>query len=83
MCREAGISRTLPPCVDQRGRRAVAGTILTESWRVVFRQTYFTRLAQLERALQRYLRFYNEERTHRGYRLQGRTPGSVFAERTR
>jgi hypothetical protein len=58
------------------------GTILTECWRVVFRQGYFTRLEQLERALQRYLRFYNEERTHRGYRLQGRTPRSVFEGRT-
>ena len=54
------------------------GTILTEHWRVVFRRTYFTRLAQLERALQQYLRFYNTERTNRGYRLQGRTPSSLF-----
>ncbi len=57
------------------------GTILTEHWRVVFRRTYFTHAAQLERALQRYLRFYNTERTHRGYRLQGQTPGSVFCPR--
>ncbi|HEV2112453.1 MAG TPA: helix-turn-helix domain-containing protein [Gammaproteobacteria bacterium] len=54
------------------------GTILSEHWRVVFRRTYFTRLGQLEQTLQRYLRFYNTERTHRGYRLQGRTPASVF-----
>jgi transposase InsO family protein len=54
------------------------GTILTELWRVVFRRTYFPQAGQLERALQRYLRFYNTERTHRGYRLQGKTPGSVF-----
>jgi len=56
--------------------------MLTECWRVVFRQSYFTRRAQPERALQRYLRFYNEERTHRGYRLQGRTPRSAFGGRT-
>jgi transposase InsO family protein len=54
------------------------GTILTEHWRVVFRRSYFTQAAQLEHTLQRYLRFYNTERTHRGYRLQGKTPGSVF-----
>lgn len=54
------------------------GTILTEHWRVVFRRTYFTRLDQLERSLQRYLRCYNQDRTHRGYRLNGKTPGSVF-----
>jgi transposase InsO family protein len=85
-CQSAGIAhrRTQPRHAWTNGFvERLQGTILTECWRVVFRQTYFTRLAQLERALQRYLRFYNEERTHRGYRLQGRTPGSVFAERTR
>jgi len=25
-----------------------------------------------------WLRFYNDERTHRGYRLRGRTPATVF-----
>lgn len=54
------------------------GTMLTEHWRVVFRRTYCTRAPQLERTLQQYMRFYNQERTHRGYRLRGRTPGSVF-----
>jgi transposase InsO family protein len=59
------------------------GTILTEHWRVIFRQTYFARADQLERSLQRNLRFYNRERTHRGYRLNGRTPGAVFDARAR
>jgi hypothetical protein len=40
------------------------GAVLTECWRVVFHQTYLTRLAQLERVLQCYLRFSNEERMH-------------------
>jgi transposase InsO family protein len=57
------------------------GTTLAECWRVVFRRTYLTRVEQLERALQRYLRFFNEERTRRGYRLEGRTPRSVFQGR--
>jgi hypothetical protein len=26
----------------------------------------------------RFLQFYNYERTHRGYRLNGRTPATVF-----
>lgn len=60
-------------CVER-----LQGTILTEHWRVVFRRTYFTRLAQLDGSLQRYLRCYNHERTHRGYRHNGKTPGSVF-----
>jgi hypothetical protein len=38
----------------------------------------FTRLAQLERSLQRYLRCYNRDRIHRGYRLNGKTLRSVF-----
>ncbi len=59
------------------------GTILAELWRVVFRRTYFTQAGQLERERQRDLRFYNAERTHRGYRLQGRTPGAVFHGRAR
>jgi transposase InsO family protein len=80
-CRNTGVEhrRTKPRHAWTNGFvERLQGTILTEHWRVVFRRTYFTRPAQLEGALQRYLRFYNTERTHRGYRLQGRTPGSVF-----
>jgi hypothetical protein len=54
------------------------GTILSELRRVPFRRTYYTSVGQLERDLQAYLRFYNRERPHQGYRLQGRTPASVF-----
>jgi hypothetical protein len=56
----------------------VAGTILAELWRVAFRRTYYTRVAQLDRDLQAYLRFYNRERPHQVYRLQGRTPAAIF-----
>ena len=85
-CRAAGIEhrRTLPGHAWTNGFvERLQGTILTELWRVVFRRTYFTQAGQLERELQRYLRFYNAERTHRGYRLQGKTPGSVFHGRAR
>ncbi len=57
------------------------GTILSELWRCAFRRTYSTALDQLERDLQSYLRFYNRERPHQGYRLKGRTPASVFFSR--
>lgn len=83
-CRRAGIEhrRTKARHAWTNGFvERLQGTILTEHWRVVFRRTYFTQAVQLERALQRYLRFYNTERTHRGYRLQGKTPGSVFFAR--
>ena len=53
-------------------------TILHEHWRVAFRRQYFTGVHALQRSLERFLQFYNYERTHRGYRLHGRTPATVF-----
>lgn len=52
-------------------------TILHDHWRIEFRRRYFTRLQQLERSLQSYLRFYNHERPHHGYRTQGRSPAQL------
>ncbi len=83
-CRELGIEhrRTKPRHAWTNGFvERLQGTILSELWRVAFRRTYYTSMAQLERDLQAYLRFYNRERPHQGYRLQGRTPASVFAAR--
>ncbi len=54
------------------------GTILHEHWRIAFRRHYFTSARTLQRSLDRFLRFYNEQRPHRGYRLRGRTPVTVF-----
>ncbi len=54
------------------------GTILSELWRCAFRRTYYTAVAPMQRDLDRYLRFYNFERPHQGYRLHGRTPAEVF-----
>jgi transposase InsO family protein len=53
-------------------------TILHEHWRLAFRRYYFTSQRSLQRSLDRFLQFYNHERTHRGYRLRGRTPATVF-----
>ena len=53
-------------------------TILHEHWRVAFRRQYFTTHRGLQASLDRFLTFYNFERTHRGYRLKGRTPATVF-----
>ena len=41
-------------------------TILHEHWRVEFRLRYFTRLPQLQRSLDGFLRFYNHKRPHHG-----------------
>ena len=57
------------------------GTILAELWRVAFRRTYYRSITQLEHDLHAYLRFYNWDRPHQGYRLQGRTPATVFLAR--
>ena len=43
-----------------------------------FRRQYFTSQRSLQGSLDRFLQFYNHERTHRGYRLRGRTPATVF-----
>lgn len=53
-------------------------TILHEHWRIAFRRHYFTSRRSLQGTLDRFLHFYNHERTHRGYRLNGRTPATVF-----
>ncbi|MBA2439981.1 MAG: transposase [Thermoleophilaceae bacterium] len=56
----------------------VQKTILHEHWRIAFRRQYFTGHRMLQNSLDRFLQFYNHERTHRGYRLNGRTPATVF-----
>jgi transposase InsO family protein len=53
-------------------------TILHEHWRIAFRRQYFTGRRALQCTLVRFLQFYNYERPHRGYRLNGRTPATVF-----
>ena len=83
-CRSLGIEprRTKPRHAWTNGFvERLQGTILSELWRVAFRRTYYTSVGQLERDLQAYLRFYNRDRPHQGYRLQGRTPASVFLAR--
>ena len=83
-CRELGIEhrRTKPRHAWTNGFvERLQGTILSELWRVAFRRTYYTSMAQWERDLQAYLRFYNRERPHQGYRLQGRSPAALFATR--
>ena len=83
-CRKLGIEhrRTKPRHAWTNGFvERLQGTILSELWRVAFRRTYYTHVRQLERDLQAYLRFYNRERPHQGYRLQGRTPASVFTSK--
>ena len=79
-CRDLGIrhTRTKPRHAFTNGFvERLQQTILHEHWRIEFRRRYFSRLPQLEASLQSYLRFYNHDRTHHGYRTRGRTPASI------
>jgi transposase InsO family protein len=49
-------------------------TLLDECFRVQGRTTWYTTTAEIQRDLDTFLRYYNLERSHQGYRLQGRTP---------
>ena len=80
-CRDLGIrhTRTKPRHAWTNGFvERLQGTILHEHWRVEFRRRYFTRLAQLQASLDSFLRFYNHERPHHGYRTRGQTPAALF-----
>ncbi len=80
-CRSLGIghTRTKPRHAWTNGFvERLQGTILHEHWRVAFRRRYFTSLRQLQDSLDRYLRYYNDHRSHSGYRTRGRTPSDIF-----
>lgn len=54
------------------------GTVLHEFYRITFRRKFYRGRASLNKDLQSFLRYYNFDRTHQGYRLKGKTPASVF-----
>lgn len=49
-------------------------TVLEEFFRVAFRQKFYESVEVLQADLDDWLRWYNNERPHRGYRNMGRTP---------
>ncbi len=80
-CQDLGVkhTRTRPRHAWTNGFvERLHGTILTELWRVEFRRRFFTDVAQLQVALDRYLGFYNHQRPHLGYRTRGRRPAEIF-----
>ena len=80
-CRELNIrhTRTKPRHAWTNGFvERLQGTILHEHWRIAFRRRYFRRRHQLQDSLKSFLRFYNFERPHQGYRTKGRTPSEIF-----
>jgi transposase InsO family protein len=55
-------------------------TLLDECFRVQGRQTWYVAVEEIQRDLDRFLRYYNLERSHQGYRLKGRTPVQALKE---
>ena len=55
-------------------------TLLNECFRVEGRKTWYVEPAEIQRDLDRFLRYYNLERSHQGYRLRGRTPAQALRE---
>jgi transposase InsO family protein len=55
-------------------------TLLDECFRVEGRKTWYLTPKEIQRDLDRFLRYYNLERSHQGYRLQGRTPAQALRE---
>lgn len=54
------------------------GTVLHLHYRIAFRYRWYTRVETIDADLQAWLRFYDFERPHRGYRTRGRTPATIF-----
>jgi transposase InsO family protein len=72
-------TRTLPRHAWTNGFvERLQGTILHEHWRIAFRRQYFTSRGAMQRSLDAFMTFYNEQRPHQGYRLRGRTPAEFF-----
>ncbi len=80
-CRVAGVRHhRIPPRSPNLNAfvERFQGTVLHLHYRVAFRYRYYTSAATIDADLQAFLRFYNFERPHRGYRTRGRTPASIF-----
>lgn len=55
-------------------------TLKEEFFSVAYRKKFYTSVQELQKDLDGFLRFYNEERSHQGYRTQGRTPWQTFQD---
>lgn len=55
-------------------------TLLDECFRIAGRTTWYVEVAEIQRDLDRFLEYYNLQRSHQGYRLNGRTPAQALRE---
>ncbi|MBO0829003.1 MAG: transposase [Streptosporangiales bacterium] len=54
------------------------GSVLHLHYRTAFRYRYYHTVDHIDADLQAWLRYYNFERPHRGYRTRGRIPAAIF-----
>lgn len=54
--------------------------LLDECFRVAGRTTWYIEVEEIQRDLDRFLTYYNVQRTHQGYRLKGRTPAQALCK---
>lgn len=55
-------------------------TLLDECFRVAGRTHWYTDIGEIQRDVDRFLAYYNLQRSHQGYRLNGRTPAQALRE---
>jgi transposase InsO family protein len=80
-CAGLGITRhQLPPRSPNLNAfvERFQGTVLHLHYRSAFRYRFYTSAADIDADLQGFVRFYNFERPHRGYRTKGRRPAEIF-----
>jgi transposase InsO family protein len=80
-CRRLGISvHRIPPRSPDLNAfvERFQGTVLHLHYRSAFRYRFYTSAPDIDADLQAWLRFYNFERPHRGYRTKGRRPAEIF-----
>lgn len=84
-CRDHGIERhQLPPRSPDLNAfvERFQGTVLHSHYRTAFRYRFYESADDVDADLQAWLRFYNYERPHRGYRTRGRPPAAIhYAQR--
>ena len=79
-CRDLGIERhQLPPRSPDLNAfvERFQGTCLHLHYRTAFRYRFYESANDVDADLQAWLRFYNYERPHRGYRTRGRPPAAI------
>ena len=80
-CRRLGIRiHRLPPRSPDLNAfvERFQGAVLHLHYRTAFRYRFYTSAADIDDDLQAWVRFYNFERPHRGYRTKGRRPAEMF-----